>query len=183
VTARQVREKGGLQDVWLMPNARPAHRAEPPGASPQDRLAMVRLAVRGEPGLNACDVEVRRGGPSYTIESLEVLEREHPDRSFRILLGYEVALGIRSWHEAERLLGRARMVIFNRAGEPAPEPGRLRQLGFHLDRTELIEIDSPPISAHDIRGRIKRGEPVDELVPVEVANYIRAHGLYAGRVG
>jgi nicotinate-nucleotide adenylyltransferase len=181
--ARQVRERAGLEQVWLMPNALPPHRAELPEAGAEHRLAMVRLAVAGDPALGVCDVEVARGGRSYTIDSLAELERRHPGRSFALLLGYDVALGIRAWREPDRLLASTRIVVFNRAGAEPPSPARLRQLGFDLDRTLLIQIDSPPVSAHELRARLRQRQPVDGLVPATVAAYIREHRLYEGRVG
>lgn len=181
--ARQVRSRARLHQVWLMPNAEPPHRAEPPEAGAHDRLAMVRLAVEGDPALGVCDVEVARGGRSYTVESLEALQRAHPDRAFALLLGYDVALGIGSWYRADRILETARIVIFNRAGAPPPSSARLTELGFNLTRTQLVEIDSPGVSARDLRDRVRRGQSIGGLVPPPVADYIRDHRLYQGRVG
>jgi len=181
--ARQVRERAGLEQVWLMPNALPPHRAQPPEAGAQDRLAMVRLALDGDPALGVCDLEIARGGRSYTVDSLEALRQLHPDRSFALLLGYDVALGIRGWREPDRLLRSTPIVVFNRAGESPPSRARLGELGFDLGRTRLIEIDSPAVSGHELRVRLRRGEPVEDLVPAAVAEYIRRHRLYEGRVG
>lgn len=181
--ARQLRTAAELDEVWLMPNAQPPHRAKPPAASADDRLAMVRLAVAGETGLAACDAEVRRGGRSYTVDSLEQLRDEHPDRRFALLLGYDVARGIQSWHDAGRLLAETTMIVFNRSTAQAPEGSALRRLGFDADRTRIVTIESPPISAHEIRDRLSRGEPIETLVPAGVADYIRQHRLYDGCVG
>ena len=180
--ARQVRAKAGLDQVWLVPNAQPPHRS-PPRAAARDRLAMVRLAVEGDPALGVTDVEVARGGRSYTIETLDALARTHPDRVFTLLLGSDVALGIRSWHGADRLLAGARFLVFNRAGATPLSPDRLTRLGFDLDRTRLVEIDAPAVSARDLRDRLQRGLTVDGLLPRAVLDYIRAHRLYQGRVG
>ena len=144
---------------------------------------MVRLAVDGDPALGVCDVEVVRGGRSYTVESLDAIRRAYPDRSFALLLGYDVALGIRSWYRADRILETAHILIFNRAGAPPPSHARLAQLGFDLARTQLIEIDSPAVSARDLRDRVRRGQPIGGLVPAPVDDYIREHRLYRGRVG
>jgi nicotinate-nucleotide adenylyltransferase len=181
--ARQIRERAGLAQVWLMPNAVPPHRVPAPEASPEDRLAMVRLAVAGDPGLKACDIEVARGGLSYTVESLAALRRLHPDRSFELLMGYDVALGIRGWRDAEKILRSTPIVIFNRSGAERPSPARLRELGFDLERTRLVEIDSPAVSAHELRARLRRREAVEPLLSEAVARYVREHRLYEERVG
>lgn len=183
VTARQARVKAGLDRVWLMPNARPPHRAEAPRASAEDRLAMVRLAVQDFPELGACDLETRRGGTSYTIDSMRALERAHPDLSFTLLLGYDVARAIATWHRADELLKTTRIVVFNRAGEAPVDEAALEELGFRPGQTALIEIASPPIAGHDIRGRLERGDSIEGLVPAAVLSYISTHGLYRTPVG
>jgi nicotinate-nucleotide adenylyltransferase len=144
---------------------------------------MVRLAVAGEPGLEACDLEVERGGRSYTAETMDELGRRYPDRSFVLLLGYDAALGIGGWRDARRLLSSTPIVVFNRSGTTPPSSARLGRLGFDLERTRLIEIDSPSIAAHELRDRLRRRQPVDGLVPEAVADYIREHRLYREGVG
>ena len=160
-----------------MPNSLPPHRATAPLAGPEDRLEMVRLAVRGRPGLSASAVEVRRGNTSYTIDTLRELRRTEPERPLRLLLGSDAALAIQSWHEAEALLEEASFIIFSRPSV-ALDTGQLEKLGFPLRRTQLIRFETPAISARMVRERLAQGEPVAEFLPTEVAGYIRDHGLY-----
>ena len=174
--AEQLRDRVPLREVWLLPNADPPHRQRP-RVSGKDRLAMVRLAVVGRGGLHASDLEVARGGTSYTVQTLDMLDREYPGRSFVWLLGFDAALGIREWRDPPAVLARIRFVIFNRPGAPAPEWARLAALGFP-DRTRVVRIDPLPVAAHDVRERVRRGLPVGEMVPAPVEEYIRAHGLY-----
>lgn len=160
-----------------MPNARPPHRATPPLASAEDRLQMVRLATAAIGGLSASALEVERGGVSYTIDSLRAIRRSDPDRPLRLLLGSDAALQIRSWHEFSALLREASFVIFSRPPQ-ALDPAQLERLGFPLERTELLSLDTPAISARMVRERLRRGEPVIDLVTPQVAEYIRERGLY-----
>jgi nicotinate-nucleotide adenylyltransferase len=175
--ARQLREVAGLDEVWLMPNATPPHRSAAPVASAIDRLRMVQLAVEGQPGLAASSLELDRGGISFTIDTVRELARRFPARPFAILLGSDAALQIRSWHDADALLNEARFVIFNRP-ETTLAPQTLHELGFEPTRTQIVHLDTPAIAAHQVRDRLARGAPIDDLVPAAVAEYIRANHLY-----
>jgi nicotinate-nucleotide adenylyltransferase len=177
--ARQLRDVADLGEVWLMPNATPPHRTAAPVASADDRLRMVQLAVDSKPGLVPSALEVDRGGISFTIDTVRELARRHPERAFAILLGSDVALQIRSWHEADALLDTARFVIFNRP-ETTMAAQTLHELGFAPARTQIVHLDTPAIAAHQVRDRLARGAPIDDLVPAAVADYIRAHHLYRG---
>ena len=175
--ARQLRDVANLDELWLMPNAMPPHRTAAPVASADDRLRMVQLAVDLQPGLAPSALEVDRGGISYTIDTVRELVRAFPGRPFAILLGSDAALQIRSWHEADALLNEARFVIFNRP-ETTLAPQTLHELGFEPTRTQIVHLDTPAIAAHQVRDRLARGAPIDDLVPAAVADYIRTHHLY-----
>ena len=175
--ARQLRDVADLGEVWLMPNAMPPHRSAAPVASADDRLHMVRLAVDGQPGLLPSALEVDRGGVSYTIDTVRELAHRFPGRRFSILLGSDAALQIRSWHDADALLDEAHFVIFNRP-ETTMAPQTLHELGFAPARTQIVHLDTPAIAAHQVRDRLARGAPIDDLVPASVADYIRTHQLY-----
>jgi nicotinate-nucleotide adenylyltransferase len=176
--ARQLRDVAGLDEVWLMPNAIPPHRTAAPVASAADRLRMVQLAVDAQPGLQPSSLEVDRGGISYTIDTIRELTRLLGERPFAILLGSDAALQIRSWHDADALLDEARFVIFNRP-ETTLAPQTLHELGFEPSRTQIVHLDTPAIAAHQVRDRLARGAPIDDLVPAAVADYIRSHHLYS----
>ena len=176
--AGQLRAVADLDQVWLMPNATPPHRSSAPVAKAADRMRMVELAVAGH-ALLASRLEVERGGISYTIDTVRQLAREFPGQRFALLLGSDAALQIRSWHEADALLGEASFVIFNRP-ETALAPQTLHELGFAPARSRIVHLDTPTIAAHQVRDRLARGAPIDDLVPAAVADYIRAHDLYRG---
>jgi nicotinate-nucleotide adenylyltransferase len=175
--ARQLREVADLDQVWLVPNAQPPHRSDPPLAPAEDRMRMVELAVEDQPGLLASRVEVDRGNISYTIDTVRELARRFPGQRFELLLGSDAALQIRSWHEASALLAETNFVIFNRP-ETSLAPQTMHELGFAPARTRVVHLDTPAIAAHQIRDRLARGAPIDDLVPARVAAYIREKGLY-----
>jgi nicotinate-nucleotide adenylyltransferase len=175
--ARQLQSGAALAEVCLMPNAQPPHRSRPPVASAADRLAMVELATAGIPGVCASAVEVERGGISYTIDTLRRLRAAKREQPVTLLLGSDAALQIGSWHQAEALLREASFLIFNRA-EVVLDAGELQRLGFPAQRTRVLSIKTPAISARMVRERLGRGEPVDGLLAPGVAAYIRDRGLY-----
>src|SRR5437867_5071730 len=175
--ARQLRNEAGLEQVWLAPNAHPPHRSAAPVAGPEDRMRMVEIAVADQPGLVGSRIEVDRGGISYTIDTIRELARSFPGQRFELLLGSDAALQIRSWHEADELLEEVGFTIFNRP-DTSIALSTLHELGFSPARTRLVHLDTPAIAAHQVRDRLRRGAPIDDLVPPGVADYIRAHGLY-----
>ena len=175
--ATQLKTRARLDQVWLMPNARPPHRAGPPLAPAEDRLRMVQLAVADLEGILACGLEVERGGVSYTIDSVRQLRSTEPERGFRLLLGSDAALQIRSWHESQALLDEATFTIFSRP-DVRLAAGELERLGFPPQRTQLVTLRTPAISARLVRERLAQRQPVDDMLAPSVAAYIRERGLY-----
>jgi nicotinate-nucleotide adenylyltransferase len=180
--ARQLQGVADLNQVWLMPNAMPPHRTAAPVAPAEDRMRMVELASAGHDGLVPSRTEVDRGGVSYTIDTVRQLARTYPRQRFVFLIGSDAALHIRSWRDADALLGEGSFVIFNRP-ETVLAPPTLHELGFAPARTRIVHVDTPAIAAHQVRDRLARGAPIDDLVPAAVADYIRSHELYRGNAG
>jgi nicotinate-nucleotide adenylyltransferase len=174
--ATELLAAAGLDQVWMMPNARPPHRREP-RAGAEDRMRMVELALAGRSRLYPSRLEVDRGGISYTIESWRELHRRFPMEKFALLLGADAAQHIRGWHDAEAVLREASFVIFNRPGTSLTDEA-IAELGFPPARTRSVHLETPDVAAHEIRERLVQGLPIDDLVPASVARYIREHGLY-----
>lgn len=175
--ALQARDLLRAEETWIIPARLPPHRP-PAVASPEDRLAMIEAVVAGQPFLRACDLEIRRPGPSYTVDTLAELAAGHPGCEFWLVLGADAAREIRRWHRAEELLERGRFLLVNRSGVAEIDPAEAQALGFAPERTIVGHVDSPPISATEVRARVARGEPLDDLVPPPVAEIIRQRGLY-----
>ena len=174
--ARELRRLANLEQVWLMPNARPTHRREP-AASAEDRMRMVEIALQGEPDLKPSRLEVARGGTSYTIDTVRELKRRLGGQPFEMLLGADAAKQVRQWHDAPALLAETPFLIFNRPGTRLTRKD-MDELGFAPERTRTVQLRTPDIAAHEIRQRLARGDSIDDLVPPGVAAYIRAHHLY-----
>jgi nicotinate-nucleotide adenylyltransferase len=175
--AKQARVAANAEAVWFVPAALAPLR-EPAAASPEERLELLVAAIDGEPGLAVLDVAVRLGGISFTADTMDALRGEYPDLDLAVLLGADAARTIGAWERAGDLLRHERFVVVNRTGPPPLTTSELAELGFAPQRTRLLSVESPDISASEVRRRCRSGEAFDGLVPDEVASLILAKGLY-----
>jgi nicotinate-nucleotide adenylyltransferase len=172
--AENAREDLGLDIVAFLPSAVPPHREVPPTPA-RDRLAMVRLATAPHPRFEAWDAELRRPGPSYTVETVARLVAERPSDTFLLLVGADTWPEMTTWREPERLLGLVEVGVVDRPGFGGPDPDP----PFPSARGVLrVAGPSLPISATAVRERVGRGLSVRFLVPDAVADYIAARRLY-----
>jgi len=172
--AETAREAFCLDLVAFLPAAVPPHR-EAPVSPAEDRLAMARLATATHPRFEAWDAELRRPGPSYTVETVETLVSERPSDSFVLVVGADTWPEMASWREPERLLRLVEVAVVDRPGCPG---GELRPPFPGARGVRRAEGPSLPISATAIRERVARGLSVRFLVPDAVADYIEARRLY-----
>ena len=180
--AEAVANKAGYDRVVLIPSARPPHKPDNPElASPADRLAMCRLAVferaGGSPAFEVSDVETRRDGPSYTIDTAQML-RGQGAGEIHWLIGADMLMSLPGWHRPLDLLRDVHFVVMARPGwtiDWNALPPEFRHLSAQIVDAPVIDI-----SATDIRSRVRQNLPIDHLVPPAVARYIEAHQLYRG---
>ncbi|MBL8863454.1 MAG: nicotinate (nicotinamide) nucleotide adenylyltransferase [Planctomycetes bacterium] len=182
--ARAARDLWDLDRVVFVPAQRSPFKPGRVPAPAADRLAMVRLAIAGERGFEASDLELTRAGPSYTIDSVRALPRrlgEPEDARIVLIVGSDNLPGIAHWREARALLERVDPVVIHRAGEPDAGLAEVeRELGPALaGKLSRGYLRLPPVlaSSTDVRAALAGGEGASWL-PAPVADYIRAHGLY-----
>jgi nicotinate-nucleotide adenylyltransferase len=168
----------GLDRVLLVPAGVPPHRAAAT-APAADRLAMVRLAAAGHPRLEVSDIELRRSGPSYTVDTLRALARERPGSELHLLLGWDAAREIRAWHAPDEVLRMARPVVVSRPGYPAPTERDLASAGIEPTWAILCDVPTPDVESTDVRRLVERGESLAGLVDPAVEAYLQRHRLYA----
>ncbi len=165
-----------LDELRVLPTGNAWHKAR--GLSPAEhRLAMARLAFAGVPGVVVDDRELRREGPTYTVDTLRELRREHPQDTLVLVLGADQADTFDQWRESAEI---ARLAIISIAGRPrAAEPaGTVNADRVPGGRWVAITLPPLPVSATDIRERRAAGHGIDHLVPAPVARYIDRHHLY-----
>jgi nicotinate-nucleotide adenylyltransferase len=169
IVAQEAAIRLGLDQVRLVPAGRQPFKRAGLAASAADRLAMVRLAVEGDARLVADDREIRRPGPSYTIDTLRELAEEHAAAALCLLIGADAAGDFPEWRDADAIPSLATVVVLTRPGMTVPEHPLIGQ---------TLEVPAIGISATDVRARCRRGESVRYLVPDAVARYIAERHLY-----
>ena len=155
--ARQLREKAGLDEVWLMVSPQNPLKQSADLLDDSIRMEMARLALEGVEGIVASDYEMHLPKPSYTWNTLQGLSRDYPDREFVLLMGGDNWALFDRWYHAEDIKNNYEIAVYTRT------PG---ETGF---------ID---ISSTEIRQRIKAGKGIRRLVPKVVADYIKEKKLY-----
>jgi nicotinate-nucleotide adenylyltransferase len=172
LVAQAAIEELGLDRLFFIPAAQSPFKPENQPAPTPARLQLLRLALAGRTNCEIDEQEIRRGGVSYTIDTLRDYAKGFPGAELFYLIGADHAAKLDKWREPDELSRLAEFVVIPRPGEPVvefPKPFRGRILkGFPIE-----------ISSSQIRARVKSGLPVDHLVPPFVADAIRAAGLYS----
>ena len=168
-----------LDRVLLTPVASPPHKDAEQDPGPPERLELCRLAIGGDDRLGVCDLEVLRGGPSYTVDTLRELHERTPEDHLTFIVGGDIALGLPSWHEPEAVLGLARLAVAERSGAGREDVVALLA-GRFPDAPPALVFDMPrmDISSSLIRRRIAAERPIRYLVPDPVAEHIARRKLY-----
>lgn len=179
-----------LDELRMLPCHLPPHR-DTPGCTSQQRLTMLKLACE-HTGLVVDDRELQRDGPSYSVETLRQLREElGPEHSLVWIMGADAFAALDSWYHWRELPTLAHIVVMARPGESLPEAGDVAQLLAQrrqhnpeiLRRTACgsivpVTLTPYPISATEIRRRLKKAQPVDDLLPAAVVDYIEQQQLY-----
>jgi nicotinate-nucleotide adenylyltransferase len=173
--AESARVQLGLDRVFLVPAAHPPHRATAV-SSALDRYTMTALASSGSPLFVACDVEMLREGPSYTIDTVSALEAQHPGDEIVLLVGSDAFSEMGSWRDSGRLLDRVEVAVVPRPGASGlPEPDASLPNGR---RARLVGGPAIDVSSTKIRALVREGRSIRYLVPDGVLDYIQKKGLY-----
>lgn len=182
--ARAALRQLGLARVLWVPAGQPYHRRSP-HASADHRLAMVRIAIAGEPAFEVDDTEILSGEPSYTVPALERLRREYGDeRPLVLILGADAFLGLPTWHRWREIFGLARVAVAARPGFDPAAAGAVLSAAppGGVAWFEIDPVEPPDLSATLVRGRLRSGaDPVElaDLLPPGVLDYIRSNHLYS----
>jgi nicotinate-nucleotide adenylyltransferase len=164
-----------LDRVAFIPAGTPPHRAQP-SSSALDRYAMTALATAGHPLFAVSDVEIRRDGPSYTVDTVAGLRRDRPDAEVFVIVGSDTFPEMATWREHERLLELCTVAVVVRPGEPGGQESRVG--GDSTPRVARVSGPGLDISASAIRGRVGERKSIRYLVPDAVADYIEKRALY-----
>jgi nicotinate-nucleotide adenylyltransferase len=176
--AQRAAEELGLGMVHLIPAHTPPHKADEPDPGGGHRVQMCRLLVEDEPALSVCSVEIERGGTSYTVDTLRLINATHPDIEMTLITGADSARTMCGWREPMALFELADIAVAARPGTDRRVVTRALAPLLGGARLEFLHAPMLDISSSQARDRAARGEDVEELVGPRVARYIAEHRLY-----
>ncbi|MBA2243624.1 MAG: nicotinate-nucleotide adenylyltransferase [Gemmatimonadetes bacterium] len=159
-----------LDRLLFIPAAVPPHKLAQVEATAEQRLEMVRAAVRGDARFEVDDLELRRPGPSFTVDTLHTLRTRFPESRLYFLIGADALREIHSWREPEEVARLAQLIVFARDGQQAPT--------MHGISAQPVPVTRVDISASEIRRRVRAGIPIRYLVPDAVREIIERENLY-----
>ena len=172
IVAEYLLHEADLNKIILVPAFQPPHKMGNNSALAGHRIAMTRLAARGNKHFMVSDYEIRRGGVSYTVDTLRTLTGQYPLASFTLIMGADSFLEFPSWKSPEEILSMADLVVYPRLGyETAPA-------GTFSRRAEFVSAPRTDISSSMIRRRVRDGQSIRYMVPESVERYIRGKKLY-----
>lgn len=173
--AQQVADLLSVDQVWFVPTGDSWQKS---GVSPANhRVEMVRLAIAGEPRFHLDEIDVRREGPTFTVDTLRNLRTAHPDCDFFFIMGVDAASTLDTWRDFEALHTLAELVVVNRPGVADLLVQELRAKPY-FGNLRMLDIAGVEVSSSEIRDRVARHESISHLVPLPVERYISEYSLY-----
>lgn len=183
ILAEQCREALDLEKIQFVVAGEPPHKRGVERTATAHRLEMVHLAIAGNPAFEVSDIEAKRPGPSYSVETLAEIKKQRPDDELFFLIGADSLVDLPTWREPEGIARLASIVVVNRPGVDAPGlAGFLPDLG--PDALPLQTVTIPPIgiASRELREHMAAGRSVRYQIPRAVEAYIEAHKLYRPEV-
>lgn len=184
VIAQDAAEKLELDEVVFVPAAIPPHKRHLNQADANHRMEMLRLAVESDVRFSVSDVEIQRGGVSYTIDTVRELVEARPGTDWVLVVGSDTLVDLHNWYKVDELLDLCEVATFLRPGESdlAAIASKVELAGRHREMLmeNVVEAHLVGISSTEIRMRVAEGLGIRYLVPPEVEMYIFEHGLYRG---
>ena len=180
IVAEDARAALELDKALFIPAGQPWFKSYRQITEARHRLAMVRLAVEGNPDFDVTDIEIRRTGPSYTVDTLTELRGQYPDAEFVVILGVDALREIDRWHQPRKLFELASVVGMARPGATINLSVLHEAIPGSSSRIRLLDSALVDISGTDIRQRVAAGRSIRYRVPAAVERYVREHRLYGG---
>jgi nicotinate-nucleotide adenylyltransferase len=176
IVAEHVRDRLGLDRIIFIPAVIPPHKRKRPDITPATmRLEMVRRAISDNAAFGVSDVEITRGGLSYTVDTLKELRTQHPTDVLYLLIGMDNVRDFHTWKDPEMIKRIAHMVVMTRPGFVADETVRAAVTGM-----TVCDVPEIGISSREIRSRVRQGQSIRYLVPAAVLDFVAENRLYQG---
>lgn len=173
IVAEHVRTELALDRILFIPAATPPHKVNDGIIDAHHRVQMLRLATQDNPHFDVAEIEIARGGVSYTADTLQQLHVEHPSDQFFLLIGMDNLLEFHTWRSPEAILELATVVVMTRPGfAPHDVPAAMRE------KVVICPVPEIDIASRQIRKRVAEGKSIRYLVPDSVREYITRFELY-----
>ena len=176
--ARAALEELALDSVLFLPDGDPPHKQ--PRTAPRHRLRMAQLACAGEPRFQVSDMELKRKGRTYTVDTLLALKALQPEEELMYLVGSDTLLLFPTWRMAEKVARLCRMAVVMRPGDDrrAVEKAQAEYAGRYGLQSQLLRQQGLDLSSSQVRLAVQQGRSIEGMVPPSVAHYIHTQGLY-----
>ncbi|WNR46336.1 nicotinate-nucleotide adenylyltransferase [Paenibacillus roseipurpureus] len=175
IAAERARVEAGLDEVWIMPANTPPHKPNAPKATSQQRWEMVCLAAEGNPFFRPIDIEIGKGGVSYSIETIELLTSQYPDYTFFYIIGADMVQYLPQWHRIDDIVRQIQFIGLAR-------PGYVLDVDLLAEsirnRVHIVPMPQVEISSTAIRALRQKQDPVRYLVPDKVRQFMEVNHLY-----
>ena len=180
VVAAELRHALELDRLLFVPAGRPPHKETGSVGRDEDRVAMVRLAIAGNPAFEVSTVDLEGGGPSFTADLLAALREELAPADLVFLMGGDSLRDLPGWHRPGRIAELARLGVATRPGVELDVAAIDRGVPAARDRFRVVEVPPIGVASRDRRRRVAAGAPIAYQLPAAVERYIRERGLYRG---
>lgn len=171
--ADTILDLGEVDRIIFIPSDIPPHKPHQHILPFEYRWNMVNLAIAGHSGLAASDMEHQLGGISYTVRTLEALQKNYPDAHLFLIIGSDSLLGLPKWKDPEKLIAMSQLIVFPRSN--AGVSGAEKRF---LEHSRLLDVPLVSVSSSDIRSRVAQKLSIKNMVPEKVESYISEHNLY-----
>ena len=171
ITAQSVREIRKLEKIIFIPAYISPHKSNIKTSSADDRLNMIKLAIEGISFFEYSDMEIRKGGVSFTVDTLRELKEKYENLEF--IVGYDNIFTFNTWRDPDEIMKLATIVVLRRKSSHPPE-----FKDKYYNQAVFVQTRGIEISATDLRERVKKELPINFLVPPKVMEYIYNHKLY-----
>lgn len=163
--------------IWI-PAGRPPHKRGQIVSADHDRITMLEVALADSPRDEISTIEIERDGPSYTVDTLELLHDRLEPAKLTFLMGEDSLRDLPTWRDPERILRYADVAVAGRPGVAVDLDALFEEIPSARGRIHVVPVDEIAISSSEIRRRVAANLSVSDMVPAGVADYIRSHGLY-----
>jgi len=178
--AEFIRDEFSLDKMIFIPTGNPPHKNVNDLESGHHRYNMVKLAIENNPFFDVSDIELKRKGVSYTFETLTEISREYPHEKIFFICGSDSIIQFPTWRDIGKIFELADIIVANRPNVPKEKLDEMIN-GFKMKYNARIACSAAPhmeVSSSEIRNRIKKGLSIRYMVPLTVAEYIKANNLY-----